>query len=248
MGESSSNISILIATSRAMSRDHYSHALNRYSGMKVVGCVSKVEHVLRELANRKIDVLLIAANLDDGPLSGLVALQRIDGTLTQAKPVLLFEAHEGHLVVPSFRAGVRGVFSLGTDGMKQLCRCVKCVHKGQIWANSAQLGLVIDAFSQSVPLRIVDARGTELLTKRENDVVRLVERGLTNKEIAAELHLSEHTIRNNLFRIFDKLGVSSRVELALYALNSSMQVPLTEPEATTRAERRLRRALPLSVA
>jgi DNA-binding NarL/FixJ family response regulator len=231
-----------------MSRDHYSHALNRHAGMKVAGCVSKVEDVLHELANQQIDVLLIAANLDDGPLSGLQAPQQIAWTFTQAKPVLLFETHEAHLVVPSFRTGVKGVFCVGTDGIKQLCRCVKCVHQGQIWANSAQLGLVIEAFSQSLPLRIVDARGTELLTERENDVVRLVERGLTNREIAAELQLSEHTIRNNLFRRFDKLGVSSRVELALYALNSSMHAPLTMPKATTRSERRLRRALPLSVA
>jgi Response regulator containing a CheY-like receiver domain and an HTH DNA-binding domain len=231
-----------------MARDLYSQALNRFTGLQVIASVSTVEGVMGVIQSKQVDVVLLAANLEDGPLTGLMALQKINCTLTQAKAVLLFEAHEAHLVVPAFRAGVRGVFCLETDGIKQLCRCVKCIHNGQVWANSAQLGLIIDAFSKSVPLRIVDAHGTELLTKREEDVVRLVERGLTNKEIAVELHLSEHTIRNNLFRIFDKLGVSSRVELALYALNSSMHVPLAVPPATTRAERRLRRANARSVA
>ena len=79
----------------------------------------------------------------------------------------------------------------------------------------------MDAFSRHTPLRVVDAKGTRLLTRREEDVVRLVQEGMTNRQIANTLQLSEHTIRNNLFRIFDKLGVSTRVELALYTVHSS---------------------------
>ena len=67
-------------------------------------------------------------------------------------------------------------------------------------------------------MRLVDASGISL-SKREQDVVRCVAEGLTNREIAHRLNLTEHTVKNYLFRIFDKLGVSSRVEVVLYAFN-----------------------------
>jgi DNA-binding NarL/FixJ family response regulator len=68
-------------------------------------------------------------------------------------------------------------------------------------------------------LRNLDAKGSHLLTKRELSVVQLVAEGLSNRDISHELHLSEHTVRNYLFRIFNKVGVSTRLELAIYAIN-----------------------------
>ena len=81
----------------------------------------------------------------------------------------------------------------------------------------------MEAFSQLAPLRVVNSEGLRLLAKREEDVVRLVAEGMTNREIAGELGLSEHTVKNYLFRIFDKLGISSRVELVLYVVSSTKQ-------------------------
>jgi len=69
-------------------------------------------------------------------------------------------------------------------------------------------------------MRVVNADGMRLLTKREDEVVRLVAEGLQNRDIAKELKLSEHTVKNYLFHIFEKLGVSSRVELVLYAVSN----------------------------
>lgn len=229
MGEMISEISILVASNRRMMCEMYTQVLNRHSGLNVVGQAESAEQVINQIKAQRVDVLLLTPVLEDGPSTGLTVLQQIRKISAATKTVILIEESETHLVVPSFRAGARGVFSAAKDGIKQLCRCVKKVHDGQVWANSEQLGLVMEAFSQTTPLRIVDAKGTELLTKREEDVVRLVERGLTNKDIASELRLSEHTVRNNLFRIFDKLGVSSRVELALYALNSSKRMPIPMP-------------------
>ena len=68
-------------------------------------------------------------------------------------------------------------------------------------------------------LRVLSANGENLLTSREEQVVALVADGLSNRNVAAELGLSEHTVKKYLFRIFEKLGISSRVELVLYALN-----------------------------
>lgn len=82
-----------------------------------------------------------------------------------------------------------------------------------------ELQFILEALAQSGPLRLVNARGKALLTKREEQVVRLVAEGLRNSEISRELGVSEHTVKNYLFRIFDKLGVSSRTELILYAVS-----------------------------
>jgi DNA-binding CsgD family transcriptional regulator len=85
----------------------------------------------------------------------------------------------------------------------------------------------MEAFSQLAPMRVVNADGMRLLTKREEDVVRLLAEGMQNRDIAQELKLSEHTVKNYLFHIFDKLGVSSRVELVLYAVSSTKRSQMT---------------------
>src|SRR5262249_5361294 len=76
---------------------------------------------------------------------------------------------------------------------------------------------LLEALGEALPLRVIDARGTALLSRREQEVVRCVAEGLSNREIAQRLGLTEHTVKNYLFRIFDKLGVSKRVEVVLYA-------------------------------
>jgi DNA-binding CsgD family transcriptional regulator len=86
---------------------------------------------------------------------------------------------------------------------------------------------------------VVSNTGEALLTGREEEVVHLVEDGLTNRQIAVKLGLSEHTVRNNLFRIFDKLGVSTRVELALYTIRHSRLAPVKEL-AVQRRDSRMR--------
>jgi len=84
------------------------------------------------------------------------------------------------------------------------------------------LHFLVDAIVESVPPRTLNAKGAPLLTKQENGIVRLVAEGLTNRDIARQLGLSENTVRNYMFRIFDKLGTSNRVELALYAVRQQI--------------------------
>jgi DNA-binding NarL/FixJ family response regulator len=93
------------------------------------------------------------------------------------------------------------------------------VHKGQVWASSKELHFVLEALGTALPAKSIAMRGTSLLTKREEGVVHLVAEGMTNRDISQELKLSEHTVRNYLFRIFNKVGTSNRLELALYAID-----------------------------
>jgi DNA-binding NarL/FixJ family response regulator len=199
-------------------------ALNRHMHFHVVASATTAQEVLKAVQSAHVDVALIGATLADGPMSGLGVLRQICESSPQVKSVILFYGPERHLVVDSFRAGAKGVFCLSQSSFKALCRCVEQVHAGQIWGNCSELSEVIEAFSQLAPMRVVNADGMRLLTKREEEVVRLVAEGLQNRDIAKELKLSEHTVKNYLFHIFEKLGVSSRVELVLYAVSSAKNV------------------------
>jgi DNA-binding NarL/FixJ family response regulator len=235
-----SGISVLFASPNAITREVLMGALNRHGHFHVVAGAATAQEVLKAVQSAGVDVALIGATLADGPLSGIGALRQLRECSPEVKSVILLYDPERHLVMDAFRAGARGVFCLSQSSFKSLCRCVEKVHAGQIWANSSELAEVIESFSQLAPLRVMNADGMRLLTKREEDVLRLLAEGLQNRDIAIELNLSEHTIKNYLFHIFDKLGVSSRVELVLYAVSSSKRmqvanVPSDEQRTIQRA-------------
>jgi DNA-binding NarL/FixJ family response regulator len=223
-------ISVLIASKTVMVGELIAGALNRQSRFRVVANVTTAQELLEAVQSVAIDVALISATLADGPLRGYTALRNLRECAPDVKTVLLLDSPEPNLVFDAFRAGVKGVFCPSQSAFKTLCKCVDRVHAGQIWANSGELAHVLETFAKMTPMRVVDAGGSRLLTKREEDVVRLLSDGLQNREIAQELNLSEHTVKNYLFRIFDKLGVSSRVELVLYAMSSSKRSQISGVE------------------
>ena len=120
----------------------------------------------------------------------------------------------------AFRGGARGIFCRG-DSFTALPKCIRQVHNGQIWVNNVELEFLLDLVISLRPLKMQPTGGMARLTQREREVVPLVADGMRNHEIAQQLNLSEHTVRNYLIRIFDKLGISSRVELVLYAFSGT---------------------------
>ena len=216
-----SRISVLIATANTMTGELLAGALNRQSHFRVIACATHSIEVLETVQSSQVDVALISATLADGPLSGLAALRTLRTSSSTVRTVILLDHFEPDLVVNAFRAGARGIFYPSSSQFRMLCRCVDRVHAGQIWACSRDVSVLIETFCQLAPLRVVNADGLRLLTKREEEVVRLLAEGLQNREIAQELNLSNHTVKNYMFRIFDKVGVSSRVELVLYAVSST---------------------------
>jgi DNA-binding NarL/FixJ family response regulator len=187
----------------------------RLEGFDVAGCAASLQGFMHHLGKGIVDVALIGVQLQDGRMSGFKALREAKAHDSGVRAVMLLHEREPEHVLAAFRGGARGVF-FRAESFALLCKCIRTVHDGQVWASNFEIDLILQALAAATPLRAVDARGVALLTKREEEVVQLVARGLTNREIAFEMHLSEHTIKNYLFRIFDKLGVSSRIELALY--------------------------------
>ncbi|MGB9434115.1 MAG: response regulator transcription factor [Candidatus Acidiferrum sp.] len=104
-----------------------------------------------------------------------------------------------------------------------MSKCIQAVHGGQIWADSEQMEVILQALVEVKPMRVTNLRGTCLLTKREEQVATQVADGLTNREVAKQLGLSEHTVSNYLFKIYEKLGVSNRVEFVLYMYDRRLQ-------------------------
>jgi DNA-binding NarL/FixJ family response regulator len=189
------------------------------------------------------EVVLIGCHLEDGDLTGLLILEEIRSKYPEIRMVLLVDRSEREVVVQAFRAGAIGVFDRSESHFDRLCKCIVCVHHGQIWANNQQLKFVLEAVVQAPSPWRACADGLNQLTKREEDLVRLVADGLGNREIAKKLNLSEHTIKNYMFRIFDKLGISNRVELVLYKVNSPkrplMAIANTEAHVAGQEPKRL---------
>jgi len=211
-------ISVLVAESCLMNCELMSTALERYKQrISVVASATDSNEIQAAYDQHQPEICIISAQLKDGPNAGFAALRDLKARFNDARVILLLDSAERSAVVEAFRAGAQGVFSR-EQPFDILCKSVHKVQEGQIWASNEQIRFLIDALAAPPP-PITNAKGTPLLTKREQMLVQLVTEGRSNKDISRALKLSEHTVRNYLFRIFNKLGTSSRLELALYALN-----------------------------
>ncbi len=212
-------ISVLVAAANRMYCQLMASELQRSPyHFAIAACATDTVGVRNALEQRQPHVATISANLQEGPLVGFQVLHELRASHPKVHAIMLLDSPERDLVVDAFRGGAHGVFCRD-EPFEALCKCIYSVYQGQIWATSKELCYALDALTETAPLRLVNARGAELLTKRQEDVVRLVAEGFTNREVSHRLNLSEHTVRNYLFRVFEKLGISSRVELVLYALN-----------------------------
>ena len=211
-------IGLLVADDTPMGCELLRNALRRsHHNFDVLACALTRAEAIDGLNTGSIDVALISENLQDGHLMGFQVLRDLRVSDPKTNGVILCNSMRDDLAVDAFRAGAKGVFCRA-EPFELLCKCIRAVHSGQVWANSAQLQLILAALANAAPLKVVNAKGLSLLARREAQVVALVAEGLTNREIAANVSLSEHTISNYLFRIYNKLGISSRVELVLYVM------------------------------
>jgi DNA-binding NarL/FixJ family response regulator len=170
------------------------------------------------LGENAVDVAIISANLREGVTAAFRVTREIRASSPKTNVIMMLDSIEQVTVIEAFRAGATGIFSRDKS-FDLLCKCIYVVHQEQIWADNKALRFLLDAFVRSKPTEASSYRRRNLLTKREEGVVQLVADGLTNRDISQQLNLSENTVRNYLFRIFNKVGTSNRLELALYSVN-----------------------------
>jgi DNA-binding NarL/FixJ family response regulator len=208
---------VLVADSAAMSCRLLADALQRSKRYQADAVVSAKE-ALTAVQTSVYQVVLISANFPDDPLGGFNLIRQIRDLHPSLSVIVLLDAMDRNTVVEAFRTGARGVFCR-SDSFQALCKCIQCVHEGQVWASANELQFVLDALVQPGLMEAQTNPNSRPLSKREEEIARLVAEGLSNRQISDRLGLSEHTIKNYLFRVFEKLGVGTRVELALYAIN-----------------------------
>jgi len=212
-------IQLLIGENCRLNCDLMAAALCRYRRrVSVVACATDSAQILKAYAAKKPDVCIVSSHLRDGSSSGISVTRELHAAYEEARVLMLIDSPERGAVVEAFRSGALGVFP--RDGaFGDLYLGIQKVSAGQIWANNEQLQYLVESIADAGSPVVTDSKGNPLLTRREQSLVDLVAQGRTNRDISRELNLSEHTVRNYLFRIFNKLGTSNRLELALYAIN-----------------------------
>ena len=216
-------IRVLIADESRISGQSLKDSLERVSRkIRIAGCAVNRAELANFLGNGDIDITLIGDDFQEGYENERNVLRSVHREFPHTKLVALLKRSDAVSVVAAFRGGVRGVFHR-SETVEALSGCIRVVHGGQIWANSQDLVYVVEALDLQPPAGIMDPPEIALLTKRENDAARLVAEGHSNRAIAEKLGLTEHTVSNYLFRIYNKLGISSRVELVLYSFSQTRE-------------------------
>ena len=207
------SIRICVRDATRMGSQLLSDVLRRDRRFEVVGVPVDPD----SFASAHIEVAVLFCDPMQAP-DQLELIRKLRSLKAAVRAIALMDDPAPEAVLQAFRAGARGIFCR-SDSYKKLPKCVIRVYNGHIWASQSQLSILVEAIGQPFPMSLVDARGMTMLSPREQHVVHWVAEGLTNREIADRMQLSEHTVKNYMFRIFDKLGVSSRSELVLYALS-----------------------------
>jgi len=218
-------IRVLLVDATKMACQLLSDAISQEQQISVVAAVTNASEAVKTVTELSPNIALISGHLDSEPMRGFELARELQTLNPQLAVVMLLDSSNSASIVEAFRAGACGVFT--RDGsLESLRNCIFTVVRGQVWMSTEELRFVLEALSQGSNLLIVPENLADL-TNREREVVRLAADGVKNRQIAQRLGISQHTVKNYLFSIFKKLGISSRVELALaFKQSRSATVPV----------------------
>ena len=219
-----SRIKILIADDHAIFRDALRKLLDSDDEIAIVGEAYNGAECIKKLGELKPDILLLDLRMPDK--NGIAVLEEVNFDALPTRVIVLTAAEDDRDVKNALRLGARGVV-LKESAIDLLVKSIHRVHAGEIWLDSHMTAEVVNAFSAQ------SKSGTRseklLLSDRELEVVQLVAQGFRNKEIGIKLFISDQTVKNHLRNIFDKTGVSDRLELVLYAIHHRL---IEKPDGT----------------
>jgi DNA-binding NarL/FixJ family response regulator len=225
-------INLILVNLSAMAADLLRFAFVGQEAIRLVGwaaTTSELETLMNECSP---DVALVRSSGSRQESNALPFLEQLRSMSSTVRPIVMSEDMSREDVVSFFRHGARGLVCKSQTDVSLLLKCICCVGAGQVWASSEQLELLIRSLSHPGSLKVINLMGDSLLSQREEQVLHLLADGLSNRDLAKALKLSEHTVKNHLFRIFDKLGVSNRMEAVLYAVSRRENcVPVTRTQS-----------------
>ena len=213
-------IRILIGDQRPVFRAGLRKLLSHESGLRVVGEAVDGLQLLKRVRDLKPAVLLLEAPLAGGVETEFDLLRELHRKHKSVRVIALTSSEKEEEVMRSVRRSLAAVLSKRTP-FSLLAECIRRVDGGESWPDAPVAAVSAASAGPFSPAgRSLDASP---LSEREKQVVELIAQGFKNKEIAERMFISEQTVKNHLHNIFDKLGVSDRLELALYAIHKNLQ-------------------------
>jgi DNA-binding NarL/FixJ family response regulator len=225
----SPKIRIVVADDHPIFRDGLCRLLALEPDFEVVAQAQDGRQVLDVLQSLEPDILLLDLKMPG--LDGLATLQKIQNSKHKTRVIVLTASEDKNEFVQAMKLGTQGIV-LKQSATDLLIKSIRKVHAGEIWLDSHTTAAVMRQFATgaddlpvaTVPSSSSRERERSLLSAREREIVALVAQGFKNKEMAEKMFISEQTVKNHLHNIFDKLGVSDRLELALYAIHNNLHM------------------------
>ncbi len=217
-------IRIVIADDHPIVRDGLKKLLALEDDVEVVGEAGDGREVLERVQELEPDVLLLDLRMPN--LDGLGALEALQQSNRTTKVIVLTASEDKNEFVQAMKLGCSGIV-LKQTAPDLIIKSIRKVYAGEIWLDSHTTAAVMRQFSSPLDMASTTqskTRERSPLSTREREIVGLVAQGYKNKEMAEKMFISEQTVKNHLHNIFDKLGVSDRLELALYAIHKGLHL------------------------
>jgi two-component system nitrate/nitrite response regulator NarL len=214
MSKKQSTIRILVADDHAIFREGLRKLVGGSGDVQIVGEASNGNECIKMIVELKPDILLLDLLMPEK--DGLGVLGEINFESVSTRVIVLTASEDDRDVIRAMRLGARGVV-LKQSASDLLLKSIRKVHEGEVWLDNRITADVIEAFKRSAEAG--QRHEKPVLSDREMEIVHLVAQGFGNREIGEKLFISEQTVKNHVHNIFDKLGLSARLELALYAIH-----------------------------
>jgi two-component system nitrate/nitrite response regulator NarL len=222
----STAIRVLIADGHPIVLEGLRTVLSQQTGIQVVGEASDGMEAIEKAVSLDPDVVMMDLRLPR--VDGLTVLRSIHTRAPRSKVILFSGADNKDEFVEAMKLGCSGILSK-ESAVSLIERSITKVYAGEIWLDSNTTAAVIRQFASPAefPAPANNGKSTReraQLSQREREIIILIAQGYKNKEIAEKMFITEQTVKNHLHNVFDKLGVSDRLELALYAIHNSLHL------------------------
>jgi DNA-binding NarL/FixJ family response regulator len=215
-------IKVLIADDHPIVREGLRRLLSLEDDVEVVGEAGDGEATVALSEKLEPDIVLLDLRMPG--MDGFGALQRLQRLSKKTRVIVLTASEDKNEFVQAMKLGCSGIV-LKQTASDLIIKSIRKVHAGEIWLDSHTTAAVMRQFASPAEPSLaagVRSRDRSPLSQREREIVALVAQGYKNKEMAEKMFISEQTVKNHLHNIFDKLGVSDRLELALYAIHKGL--------------------------
>ena len=221
---------VVVAQANQMDCQLLTDVIERQCRLHVTATLVNSLSVVSAVQENRPDLVLISSRLEDGMCAGLQAAKTLQVSGATSRAVMLLEHEDAALVLESFRCGARGVLTRN-DSSQDLSKCMGVVLRGEVWARRMHVNYLVEAVSQTHPSVSPNIGERRALTKREEEVLRLVAAGVTYREIGNSLKLNEKETKIYVSNLLEKLGLSSRSELMFL-----FSAPATQPPEHEKAD------------